>query len=100
LHVDRADTQPTKARWESLADSETDPLKRRLVGGTKAGNGAWALAWVDTVMEVRIGSNRACQCAYLVKRQVDPEMKDLLSEDRERLLREAEGEEGLSIPVS
>jgi hypothetical protein len=25
------------------------------VGGTKAGNGAWALAWVDTVMEVPSG---------------------------------------------
>lgn len=22
-----------------------------MLGGTKAGNGAWALAWVDTVME-------------------------------------------------
>jgi len=25
--------------------------KGRLLGGTKAGNGAWGLAWVDTVME-------------------------------------------------
>lgn len=25
--------------------------KRQVLGGTKAGNGAWALAWVDTVME-------------------------------------------------
>lgn len=23
-----------------------------MLGGTKAGNGAWALAWVDTIMEV------------------------------------------------
>lgn len=23
-----------------------------MLGGTKAGNGAWALAWVDTVMEL------------------------------------------------
>jgi len=23
-----------------------------VLGGTKAGNGAWALAWVDTVMEL------------------------------------------------
>lgn len=26
--------------------------RRQVLGGTKAGNGAWALAWVDTVMEV------------------------------------------------
>ena len=25
--------------------------KRRVLGGTKVGNGAWALAYVDTVME-------------------------------------------------
>ncbi|EAU84128.2 nuclear protein localization [Coprinopsis cinerea okayama7 len=48
----RSDTQPTSARWEQLEDSKTDPLKRRVLGGTKAGNGAWGLAWVDTVMEV------------------------------------------------
>jgi chromatin structure-remodeling complex protein RSC7 len=23
-----------------------------VLGGTKAGNGAWALAWVDTIMEL------------------------------------------------
>ncbi len=23
-----------------------------MLGGAKAGNGAWALAWVDTIMEV------------------------------------------------
>lgn len=45
----RANTQPTRARWESLKDSEE---KRQVLGGTKAGNGAWALAWVDTIMEV------------------------------------------------
>jgi len=44
----RADTQPTSARWESLPDSST---KRRVLGGTKVGNGAWALAYIDTVME-------------------------------------------------
>ena len=48
LISDRADTQPTSARWESLPDSST---KRRVLGGTKAGNGAWALAYIDTVME-------------------------------------------------
>ena len=46
--ADRADTQPRQARWEGLKDSAE---KRQVLGGTKAGNGAWALAWVDTVME-------------------------------------------------
>ncbi|KAF8497578.1 chromatin remodelling complex Rsc7/Swp82 subunit-domain-containing protein [Russula emetica] len=45
----RANTQPTRARWEGLKDSGE---KRQVLGGTKAGNGAWALAWVDTIMEV------------------------------------------------
>ncbi|KAL5478327.1 NPL6 [Sanghuangporus weigelae] len=38
-------TQPTRARWEVLPDS------RNVLGGTKVGNGAWGVAWVDTVME-------------------------------------------------
>jgi chromatin structure-remodeling complex protein RSC7 len=46
--TDRADTQPTRSRWEVLPDS----LQRRVLGGTKSGNGAWALAWVDTVLEL------------------------------------------------
>ena len=46
--IDRSDTQPTSARWEVVPDSAT---KRRVLGGTKTGNGAWALAWVDTIME-------------------------------------------------
>jgi len=46
----RADTQPTCARWEGLRDTTE---KRQVLGGTKAGNGAWALAWVDTVMELQ-----------------------------------------------
>jgi chromatin structure-remodeling complex protein RSC7 len=50
--VDHADTQPTQARWEGLKDSAE---KRQVLGGTKAGNGAWALAWVDTVMEAPAG---------------------------------------------
>jgi len=49
LAADRADTQPTRAHWEGSKDSTE---KRQVLGGTKAGNGAWALAWVDTVMEV------------------------------------------------
>lgn len=32
-----------------LPDSRS---KRRVLGGSKAGNGAWALAWVDTLMEL------------------------------------------------
>ena len=46
--TDRADTQPTRSRWEELPDS----LSRRVLRGTKSGNGAWALAWVDTVLEL------------------------------------------------
>ncbi|KAJ7291250.1 chromatin remodelling complex Rsc7/Swp82 subunit-domain-containing protein [Mycena rebaudengoi] len=45
----RADTQPTRSRMEPLPDSE---VKKAVLGGTKVGNGAWAVAWVDTVMEV------------------------------------------------
>ncbi|KAF8128714.1 chromatin remodelling complex Rsc7/Swp82 subunit-domain-containing protein [Boletus edulis] len=40
-----ADTQPTKSRWEQIAP-------RRILGGTKVGNGAWALAWVDTCLKL------------------------------------------------
>ncbi|KAG6865170.1 hypothetical protein C0991_004718 [Blastosporella zonata] len=46
---DRNDTQPSRSRLELLPDSKE---KRSVIGGTKAGNGAWALAWIDTVMEV------------------------------------------------
>ncbi|TFY55332.1 hypothetical protein EVG20_g9359, partial [Dentipellis fragilis] len=42
----RADTQPTRSRWESVRDE-----KKQVLGGTKAGNGAWGLAWVDIVMD-------------------------------------------------
>jgi len=28
-----------------------DSLQRRILGGTKSGNGTWALAWIDTVLE-------------------------------------------------
>jgi chromatin structure-remodeling complex protein RSC7 len=48
LHfTDRSDTQPTHSRWE--LGPRTD--ERRILGGTKTGNGAWGLAWVDTIME-------------------------------------------------
>lgn len=46
---DRSDTQPTSCRWQ-VVSSPSEP-KGRLLGGTKVGNGAWGLAWVDTVME-------------------------------------------------
>ncbi|KAG6811923.1 hypothetical protein H0H92_005254 [Tricholoma furcatifolium] len=45
----REDTQPTRSRLQLLPDSG---VRRSVVGGAKAGNGAWGLAWVDTVMEV------------------------------------------------
>lgn len=45
----RSDTQPTRARWEALPD---DGEARRVLGGTKAGGGAWGLAWVDTIVEL------------------------------------------------
>ncbi|KAI0058359.1 hypothetical protein BV25DRAFT_1967870 [Artomyces pyxidatus] len=56
----RADTQPTKSRWESLPDTAG---KRQVLGGTKTGNGAWALAWVDTVMEVQNEDDEAVEAA-------------------------------------
>lgn len=43
--LDRADTQPTRCRWEQIG-------QRKMLRGTKAGNGAWALAWVDTHIEL------------------------------------------------
>ena len=43
--VDRTNTQPTRHRWEQV-------VPRRVLGGTKVGNGAWALAWVDTCLEL------------------------------------------------
>ncbi|KAJ8453738.1 hypothetical protein ONZ45_g19589 [Pleurotus djamor] len=46
----RKDTQPTRARWEAMPES---PDKPRVLGGTKVGGGAWAIAYVDTVMEPR-----------------------------------------------
>ncbi|KIM64176.1 hypothetical protein SCLCIDRAFT_116051 [Scleroderma citrinum Foug A] len=41
----RSDTQPTRCRWEQV-------VARRVLGGTKVGNGAWALAWVDTCLDL------------------------------------------------
>ena len=67
---DRADTQPTRAHWEGLKDSSE---KRQVLGGTKAGNGAWALAWVDTVMEFPASEE-------------DHEIGRVAAEERRRLL--------------
>ena len=47
--------------------------KGRLLGGTKVGNGAWGLAWIDTVMDPsEVGASEGGK----------------LSEQRERILRE------------
>ena len=48
MFTDERSTQPTSDRWEVVPDSTG---ARRVLGGSKAGNGAWGLAWVDTVME-------------------------------------------------
>ncbi|KAJ7216663.1 chromatin remodelling complex Rsc7/Swp82 subunit-domain-containing protein [Mycena pura] len=45
----RADTQPTRSRMEQMPDSQA----KTILGGTKVGNGAWAVAWLDTIMEMR-----------------------------------------------
>ncbi|KAI0634279.1 chromatin remodelling complex Rsc7/Swp82 subunit-domain-containing protein [Trametes polyzona] len=45
----RADTQPTRARWEALPN---DGEKRQVLGGTKVGGGAWGLAWIDTALDL------------------------------------------------
>ena len=47
LFTDRSDTQPSRARWEPGPRMD----ERRILGGTKTGNGAWGLAWVDTTMD-------------------------------------------------
>jgi chromatin structure-remodeling complex protein RSC7 len=50
ITLGRDDTQPTKIRWEALPPPSGQP--ERFLGGTKVGNGAWALAWVETTMEL------------------------------------------------
>ncbi|KAF9494327.1 hypothetical protein BDN71DRAFT_1449048 [Pleurotus eryngii] len=44
----RADTQPTRSRWEAMPEAKDKP---RVLGGSKMGNAAWAIAYVDTVVE-------------------------------------------------
>ena len=76
---DRLDTQPTSARWEAVPDSIT---KRRVLGGTKTGNGAWALAWVDTIMELP-----------------GPETVDPEAAVREQILRDVDKSEDIVIDL-
>lgn len=45
--IDRNDTQPTTARWEPVYDGH-----KAILGGTKAGGGAWGIAYVDTLLEL------------------------------------------------
>lgn len=47
--ADRADTQPTRARWQQVEDHEG---KYSVLGGSKVGKNAWGLARVDQVMNV------------------------------------------------
>ncbi|KAL1745944.1 chromatin remodelling complex Rsc7/Swp82 subunit-domain-containing protein [Schizophyllum fasciatum] len=57
----RSDTQPTRARWEALPDS----AEKTVIGGSKAGNRAWGVAWVETTMEYQpddiIREQEACR---------------------------------------
>ncbi|KAJ7070021.1 chromatin remodelling complex Rsc7/Swp82 subunit-domain-containing protein [Mycena amicta] len=45
----RADTQPTQSRLEKAPDSQA----KSILGGSKVGNAAWGIVWMDTVMESR-----------------------------------------------
>lgn len=63
---DRDDTQPSRSRMENVAEDS-----RTIIGGSKAGNQAWGLAYIDTVMEP------------------SPNPAD---KERERLLKESEGQ--------
>ena len=50
--LDKKSSQPTKAVWEQLPSEYKTDGKGNFLGGTKAGNGAWAIACVDTVMQL------------------------------------------------
>ena len=54
-----------------------------MLGGTKSGNGAWALAWVDTIMELP-GPDT-----------VDPE-----AALREQILREVDKSEDIAVDLT
>lgn len=68
MFVDRDDSQATRARWECLPDSKD---RRRVLGGTKVGNGAWALAWVDTVMELPVPEDDEAMARRALSRSVN-----------------------------
>ncbi|KAF9051161.1 hypothetical protein BDZ89DRAFT_1057024 [Hymenopellis radicata] len=57
----RSDTQPTRSRMEKVPDES-----RSIIGGSKAGNAAWGLAWVDTVMEFNVEPERAPHSVELI----------------------------------
>jgi len=59
----RSDTQPSRSRWEVVPDSKE---KRHVLGGTKTGNGAWALAWVDAIMELSPTEEREVDERYVL----------------------------------
>ncbi len=59
--ADRSDTQPTRSRLE------VDHTAKPVLGGTKAGNMAWGLAWVDTIMEPRIEDENAHERERLIR---------------------------------
>jgi len=80
--ADRSDTQPTWARWEAVLDFIT---KRHVLGGTKSGNGVWALAWVDTTIMELPGPDDT----------VDPE-----AAVREQLLREVDRSGDIAIDLT
>lgn len=54
-----------------------DSLERRVLRGTKSGNGAWALAWVDTVFELPDAEERG--------QQLGDEQRDVLMSSVEGL---------------
>jgi len=56
-----------------------------VLGGTKAGNGAWALAWVDTIMEIPASEE-------------DGAMGRAAAEERQRVLQLAANDSNLLLP--
>lgn len=58
--TDRSDTQPTKSRLEQINDTPV------ILGGSKAGQHAWGIAYLDTVMETNTASPEAQARARLM----------------------------------
>jgi chromatin structure-remodeling complex protein RSC7 len=71
--IDHSATQPTRATWQFLPNS-----KQRILGGTRSGNGAWGMAWVDTVMQLPDEDEEART------------KKEMERQEREQYVREAE----------